>query len=48
MEVPSTMDGVVTTVDVLQEASQWFPGGTKELRVSIHVHVDDSSLIYNF
>ncbi len=33
-EVPQTMEGVVTTVELLQDASQWFPGGSKEMRVS--------------
>ena len=28
------MAEVVHTVELLQEASQWFPGGSKEMRVS--------------
>ena len=32
--LPTTMAEVVHTVELLQEASQWFPGGSKEMRVS--------------
>ena len=31
--LPTTMTEVVSTVELLQEASLWFPGGSKEMRV---------------
>ena len=36
-EVPNSMEGVVMTVELLQDASQWFPGGSKEMRVRMNV-----------
>ena len=46
--VPTSMAGVVSTVELLQEASLWFPGGSKEMRVRASIayaHVFLGSLL---
>ena len=33
--VPSSLEGIGQVVEVLQEGASWFPGGSKEMRVSV-------------
>jgi hypothetical protein len=32
--LPETMEAIAERIEVLQEGALWFPGGTKEMRVS--------------
>ena len=37
-EVPKCVSAVVVVVEQINEGSQWFPGGNKDMRVCGHVH----------
>ena len=41
-EVPKCVSAVIVVVEQINEGSQWFPGGNKDMRVCghvVHVHV---------
>jgi len=33
--VPDTFKGITEVVDILQEGTQWFPGGYKDMKVCV-------------
>ncbi len=46
LKVPPTMAGISDTVQLLHDASQWFSGGVKEMRVSCAYSLMDVPSIF--